>query len=242
MFGKMQQITQPVAVKSILKNRFIESQKTKAKLYHCNHHGDQFDEGVLFRRTYDEIKATSFSYWDDAQFIINDYRVSLWWVHPRRRFLDLVEQQAFDVTPSPLPAFSIFDNSTTNYKIVGRSRKKIAGYTMAPIPPVMKQYFDDVELAEINIIATATIEVRPTMLVKWYGNCKGIDLCVPFEVHNRGDLKQLVALTRKLLTRETTLQREFGDYTYSNIDWLREHELTENREWVAVPRVGKELI
>ena len=205
-----------------MKNRFIESQIAKAKQYHRNRRGDQFDEGVLVRHSYDKKKSTDLSYWDDAAFIINNYRVALWWVHPRMRFADLVQEQAFKVVVSPQNADASFKNSTPNYKKVGRSRKKIVSYTLPPTKPEMHQYYEAIRLAEKDIAATASLEVRPTMNVKWYSWCKGIDLCIPFEVRSSDDLKQLVMLARKLLTRETTIQKEFGDYVYTRADWLQE--------------------
>jgi len=110
-----------------------------------------------------------------------------------------------------------------NYKKVGRSRKKIVSYSLAPISPLMQQHFDAIELAKTQVITSTAIDVRPSMKIRWYRWCKGVHLCVPFEVRGRDDLKQLVALTRKLLARETTLQKEFGDYVYSNSDWLKDH-------------------
>jgi hypothetical protein len=86
----------------------------------------------------------------------------------------------------------------------------------------MRQYYDAIGLAEKEISATTPLVVQPTMSVKWYGWCKGIDLCIPFEVRSRDDLKQLTMLARKLLTRETTIQQEFGDYVYTKADWLQE--------------------
>ncbi|MCA3018583.1 MAG: hypothetical protein ING73_14770 [Rhodocyclaceae bacterium] len=49
-----------------------------------------------------------------------------------------------------------------------------------------------------------------------------MSLCVPMEVRTHADGVMLIALTRRLLKRQTTCAIEFGDYRYGKADWLRE--------------------
>ena len=54
--------------------------KQRAKLYHRNSRKDVFTNGIIVRHLYDYTTPETLSFWDDAVFIINDYRVALWWV------------------------------------------------------------------------------------------------------------------------------------------------------------------
>ncbi|NOS96906.1 MAG: hypothetical protein HOP25_00335 [Methylotenera sp.] len=46
-----------------------------------------------------------------------------------------------------------------------------------------------------------------------------VELCAPIEVRNEQDLIILANLVRKLLKRETTLEKEFPDYIYTKDNW-----------------------
>lgn len=63
-----------------MKNRAIEAMKQRAKLYHRKEHGDQFTNGIIARYLYTEMTPETPTFYDDAVFIVNDYRVALWWV------------------------------------------------------------------------------------------------------------------------------------------------------------------
>lgn len=57
-------------------------------------------------------------------------------------------------------------------------------------------------------------DIRPSWSSTWQRRARVIDLCVPLEVRNTADLRRLVALTRRLLLRETTLALVFPSFTY----------------------------
>jgi hypothetical protein len=65
-----------------MKNPAIEAMKQRAKLYHRNKVGDQFPSGIIVRHLYHDMTAETLSFWDDAVFIVDDYRVALWWTYP----------------------------------------------------------------------------------------------------------------------------------------------------------------
>jgi len=44
--------------------------------------GAEFTNGVIVRHLYDDMTPATLTFWDDAVFIVHDYRVALWWVHP----------------------------------------------------------------------------------------------------------------------------------------------------------------
>lgn len=52
--------------------------------------------------------------------------------------------------------------------------------------------------------------------------CVGVDICVPIEIRSPEEARALVSLARRLLKRETTLEREFPGYGYGRENWLAE--------------------
>lgn len=136
-----------------MKNRHVEAARRAAIQYHRHRRGPTFVDGVYQHYVLDK-EASSLSWWTDAVFILNNYRVLLCWVHPRQAYREL---------PAAFPA---------------------AG------------------------------EIHPHWSSSWHRRGRVIDLCVPIEIRTTADLQRLVALTRQLLLRETTLALEFPAYTY----------------------------
>jgi hypothetical protein len=111
-----------------MKNRAIEAMKQRAKLYHRNKRGDEFTNGVIVRHLYHDMTPETLTFWDDAVFIVNDYRVALWWVHPRDRYHDLVEKEALRRLNHLHPEIDLFADMTANRKKLGRTLKKVSSW------------------------------------------------------------------------------------------------------------------
>lgn len=123
-----------------MKNRSIESMKQRAKLYHRNKRGDEFTDGIIVRHLYDHMTPETLTFWDDAVFIVNDYRVALWWVHPRHQYHDLVEAEARRRVAHLRPESDPFADLAPNYKKLGRSRKKVVSWTQRPTSDEFRRY------------------------------------------------------------------------------------------------------
>jgi hypothetical protein len=203
-----------------MKNPAIEAMKRRAKLYHRNKVGDTFTHGIIVRHLYYDMTPEHLSFWDDAAFIVNDYRVALWWTHPRHRYHDLVEEEAMRRLAHLRPQSDPFGEATPNYKKVGRSRKKIVSWTQRPTSDEYRRYFDLLTDMERQVSQDTSFDVRPSMAVSWYSWCKGLSLCAPFEVRSEADLLALTRIARRLVRRESTLADEFGDRVYRRADWL----------------------
>jgi hypothetical protein len=203
-----------------MKNHSIEALKRRAKLYHRNESGDQFTDGVLARHLYYDMTPETLSFWDDAVFIVNDYRVALWWTHPRHRYHNLVEEEAMRRVAHLHPEEDPFSDMTPNYKKLGRSRKKIVSWLQRPTSDECRRYFDLLFETERLVGRDTAFEVRPSMTISWCSWCKGLSLCIPFEVRSEADLRELTHIARRLVKRESTLRDEFGDYVYRQTDWL----------------------
>jgi hypothetical protein len=68
-----------------------------------------------------------------------------------------------------------------------------------------------------------SIEITPSLSVRWCPYSRLVNLCAPLEVRSESDLSRLVALTRQLLTRELTIADAFPGYRYTNADWEQEN-------------------
>lgn len=208
-----------------MKNRFIEQQKLRARQYHrqkCSH----FIDGIIARHLYDHMEPGRLTFWDDAVFIVNDYRVALWWTHPRFHYNELIKEEARKRVELLRPDFDLFKNAVPNYQRVGRSRKKIRSWTTQR-DEKMTEYYELLAAAERQVEVEISFEVRPSLSITWCNWAKGMKLCLPFEVRSVGDLKALTGIARRLVRRETTLEAECGGFIYTQADWIKDRALME---------------
>lgn len=66
---------------------------------------------------------------------------------------------------------------------------------------------------------SANIQIGPSLNSRWCQYSRLVNLCGPIEVRNEADLRQLVALTRRLLKRQVTLSDVFPNYQCTQADW-----------------------
>jgi hypothetical protein len=204
-------------------NKFIEQQKIRARQYHrqkCSN----FTDGIISYHLYDQMKPDTLTFWDDAVFIVNDYRVSLSWTHPRLHYQELIEEEARHRTEGQRPDFDVFTNAVSNYKRIGQSRKKLVSPTFTS-DDRMRPYFDLLKATESVVEKEVPFIVEPFMKIKWHDWAKGMELCLPFEVRSVRDLKALTDIARKLVMRKTTLYDLCGDSVYTQADWLRDSKI-----------------
>lgn len=142
------------------------------------------------------------------------------------RYADAIDEAAF-VQAGDIPAIDAPPLSADpQWKPVGRSRKKIASYRSRPTSIARQNYYDKVHALQDTLTREGIDEiVTASFSVQQYDWCTGVDLCVPMEVRTHADALALIALAKKLLTRQTTCPIEFGDYRYSKQDWLREADM-----------------
>ena len=213
-----------------MKNRFIEDQKQRAKLYHRNKRDGKFQDGIIVRHLYTDMTPQTLTFWDDAVFMVNDYRVALWWTHPRYQYQNLVEEEARRRIKQHRPKEDPFSDMTPNYKKVGRSRKKIVSWTQRPTSEEYQRYFALLMETQRQVGVEVAFEVRPSIKTAWYDWCKGVSLCAPFEVRSEADLKALTQIVRRLVKRESTLIEEFGDFVYGQADWLADLKIMDAQQ------------
>lgn len=209
-----------------MKNPHEEHLRRVMRQYHRNHQW-RLENGLFVPHAY--LEPRKLSWWDDVGFILNRRRVMVWWIHPRMKYADMIDDMARKEADDPPPDVSNpFDLMVGKklWKKVGRSRKKVTGYEGLPTPDALREYYNTLRTTETRMRSEGIgLVVRPSMAVKAYPWCTGISLCIPIEVRNKEEIGVLAALARRLIKGETTLANEFTDYQYRREDWLLESDL-----------------
>jgi len=215
-----------------MKNPNFERRLRAMRVYHANKRGSQFDGGVRVFHRYDEFAADDLSWWDDCQIIVNHRRVMIWWMHPRYKYRNAIEDAAWAAAgeTSARRDWLADMRSRPVRKKVGKSRTRIAAYEQGEPNAEYQAYYARLR-AEEDRIAAAGIDliVRPSLSRRTLDWCTGLELCIPVEVRNVAELKALAEIGRGLLKNETTLGRLFADYTYGRDEWLAEQARRERK-------------
>ena len=193
--------------------------------YHRQHQWRLSQDGLYIPHSYAETKPDSLSWWDDVGFILNGRRVIVWWQHPRYIYSTAIEEQSSDrAGPDPQDDW-LFEGATTNYKQVGKSRKKIVSYTSRQPSAEQDAYYELLRTVRQRMEAEGIdLDVSPSWKRERLNWATGVSLIVPLEVRNEAELAQVATVAKRLLLGQTTLENEFPEYRYGKADWLREQE------------------
>ncbi len=206
-----------------MKNLYYQSLRQSAKSFHSRQHGDCFEKGIKPEYDYSSKVAAKLTWWDDVTFILNDYRVHVSLSHPRWHYKETIRSKAFD-NADGLDMFDeqAFENASPQFVKVGKSRKKIASYTIDSLfKPGM---YELLETEEKKLIETNDIKIYPSMTVSWFKDCRYVEICVPMEIKGTQDLITLVTLVKRLLNQTTSLSKEFLECEYSQKNWKAEQQ------------------
>lgn len=161
-------------------------------------------------------------------------------VQPRYVYQDAIKRQArADVlapsTPStPSKFLSEQEPGTKRWRKQGRSRKKIVSETMQQPADAWVTFYAAVKERENELERVGIdLEVIPLMRVGLSSTATTVDLVAPIVVHSKEHIRALATLSRRLLTRETTLADEWPGYRYGRDAWLWEARLRNRRQAVA---------
>lgn len=210
-----------------MKNTNQESKRRRVRQYHCNSPWRLNTEGLFVPHAYPGRRELS--WWDDVGFILNGRRVMVWWVHPRMKYADAIEDAAWaEVGESPTSLSSSLDpdSCTKQYKSQGRSRKKVVGYKSTPQAEESADFFNRLNTVQRRIEAEGIdLVVRPSMSVRTLDWCLGVELCCPCEVLTEADVVSLARTVRQMLRggRSLALAGDVpADYQYGKTEWLAE--------------------
>lgn len=209
-----------------MKTFYVEQRKKSAKLFHKNNQkSTHYKNGILIRHLYSDLNKNTLSWWDDVGFILNDYRVSIDWTHPRQAFWDHVHNLAIDIVletdhEQELNSIRLREMQTPIYKKVGRSRKKIKLYEHNFLPD--NGYIDALKQAEREIASSTDFVVVPSLDISWTNHSRFVSACLPMEICNEHDLMTLVSSIKRLISHEVTLNELFPNYHYTKQNWADE--------------------
>ncbi len=205
-----------------MKNKHFEKFGRTAKEHHRNNQWRLNSDGIWAPHLYTEKDQSGLSWWDDAGFILNDRRVIIWWQHPRNVYNDEIHTRSFDLV-GPSPKESAWDEleKNKNYARRGKSRKKIISYTLPQLREDTRAWCDALRAAEQNLMDVGIdFDVVPSVKIKRLNWAVGVDIVAPLEIRNEHELAHLVALVKKLIKRQSTIDQEFPNYKYTKVDWL----------------------
>lgn len=211
------------------KNKYIENLRKHAKRYAKTAKKDsRWDSkrGIKVYHLYDGDSKKEESWWDDVAFIEGSQQVTVWYIHPRLKYNDMCGALAHDLVKDDKPerGDEWLNESTPNYRYLGKNkkRKKVVSYTMAPLSDARSAWFEEWNRVEEDILRNGNVVARPSMRVKQYSYCRGVEICIPMEVLNPDHLKELVDIVRRCLKDPTLFDKLYGDYAYTKDDWNRE--------------------
>lgn len=164
------------------------------------------------------------SWWDDVGFILNGRRINVFWIHPRMKYSDAINELAWtEVGDSPLSGEDIFGPSEKQWTKVGRSRKKVTSYVTRQTPDIQRAYYDKLSSIKMRLEAEGiNLLVKPTISVEPLSWGRQVSICMPMEARDEKELTDIAILVKRLLKGETTLAKEFPEYQYGREDWLSE--------------------
>ncbi len=200
-----------------MKNRHRERLRIAAKLFHRHKRGSRFEHGIIAPYAFDNPDPDRLTWWNDAVFIVNDYRVMLSWIHPRYAYDKMVRDEVERCMPQAEPAAFTIAQLTTK---VGRSRRNkpqgsrvdLSGAGQAEARETLRR----------RLSRAADFRIAPFMRSSWTPMHRLVELCAPVEIRSRNDLVALTVLARRLLKREVSLDEAFPAYAYTRDDWLAE--------------------
>lgn len=209
-----------------MKNPRIERLIQSAKLTHRNDRRFYVSaDGIRARYLHgDPVRLT---FWDDVEFVLNDYRVTVHFVHPRYEYKWQAEELAWEamhdldpsIDPLAFPCEPIYSKAAATRRL----RKKIVGYRSPPLPQAYRDYFAARRVKRDEILATSEVTITPVWTHGWRSWGRFVEITVPLEVGLEKDLLPLVRLVRRLLRGETTLNAEFTGYRYGREQWAQEN-------------------
>lgn len=154
----------------------------------------------------------------------------VWWVHPRQRYADEIENRVRTAVEVPLNQGQMFKREAV-YEGLGRSRKRIKAYRVSGITAAQQARHSAVSQVRKRLeIEGIDFIVFPDIHIQRYPWGIGVDLCVPAEVRNQSDVAMLATMSQRLLSRKVRLVDLVAGYQYGRSDWIEEQGATRSNE------------
>lgn len=209
------------------KNKQFEQNRKSAKQYAKTAKNDSrwdHELGIKVYHDYSEVKDKA--YWDDVAFMHGSQQVTVWFTHPRYQWIEAVRDDAYNSLVKEFgrpPEMTFLDGATANYKTIGKNknRKRVISWTLAPSKN--SDFYEKLRERENEYLKTSDHVQYCSFKIKQYGHCRGVDICVPFEVVDEQSLAKLADFVKDCINDTTLFEKTFGKYTYTVVDYLSEN-------------------
>jgi hypothetical protein len=202
-----------------MKNKHVERMRRAMRDFH-RHNPWKLDGGLFIPHVYPA--SASLSWWDDVGFIHGGRRVMVWWVHPRMKYADAIEQRAAEIAgPPPIESLAeqrMLDRPTRYRRQIGG--KQPDGLSLSDR---LIEYFDNVNAIEDRLRDEGIDHVVfPSLKISHHPWGTGMDLCGSVEIREQVDIRNLAAVAKRLINRDISLADAFRSDGYAKEDWLSE--------------------
>lgn len=160
------------------------------------------------------------SWWGDVFFRLGSQVVAVWWTHPRLQYHDACENAAFDQVDELRAHKS--NAAVPLYKIVGKNknRKKVVAWRLKETPEEQRKWRDEWKRIKEHLLKTSDVIVRPSMTIKQYDWCRGVEICLPIEIIDQRGLEDVADIVRSILSGKKKFEDFYPvDYAYGRDEW-----------------------
>lgn len=155
------------------------------------------------------------------KFKIGAQWVLVHWEHPRKVWLDQIEDLAFEMALDEFPGYDLRLRGMPVLARVGNSRKQVVGYQSTGEDGFHARFQELL----LSVREAANLEVRPTFEVRLTGRGREVYIVCPVELHSPEDGQWLARRVRQFLTVHGMFTDHYSDYAYTRVDFDRERAL-----------------
>lgn len=205
-----------------MKNISVERQYKIAKEYRKKRRNN--GSGYYIYHSYKDDDGNPLKdkgYWDDVGVFKGSIYTCILWTHPRYEFDGHVRDKALDSYTSFDSKMMDNDNFIKNYMRVGKSRKKVAYFTMKHQPDTEEARKSFVDAYNEELSKTTHVQ-RCSIHVSFRKNIRYIHVCYPIEVVSEETLIQMADEVMGYHRNYASFYEKYGDYTYTVDDYHRE--------------------
>ena len=143
------------------------------------------------------------------------------WEHPRKVWLDRIEELSFELALDDFPCSEFSLRGTPILARVGNSRKQAVGHAHVNADAFHARF----EQYLLSAREAANIEVQASLRVMQTERGREVDIVCPVELFSVADGQWLARKVRQFLKAPGLFADHYADYTYTRADFGRERGL-----------------
>lgn len=219
-----------------MKNKEFERRRLAAKRYAKTWKRWNWDTkyNMQVYHSYEDENGNPYKtkgYWDDVAFFHGSQKIVVLWTHPRYEYREHLDSIAYGEANQKFPdrsdAKDWFKPTKTNYKKLGRSRKKAVSHEMGNIGSP-DGFFEFWRERRDELCRTSDFKQKCRFFVQQMDYCRQVIMCAPIEVVNVETLYELVKLTKECLADRSRFDKLYGDYEYTKDNYIKDQADEQN--------------